>query len=170
MNKFNQWILSRASEPPYGVPNAKLTGDGLMLVWEVADNSNVIKQANAVTGLGYALSSGYQSWVAKKQEFYKRVPSSLGIGVNFGPANRLSSESGIYDYSGFIVNLAAKFQDLARPDGGVVIRDDWPLSIELADKFTKRGKLFIGEEPIRVRATDGVKFLGHSRNCSTSKN
>lgn len=161
MNKFSEWIYDRASEAPYGPPVVKPIGDGFMFVWEVPDNSMMISRANAIVGLGCALCSGYLSWVESTPGLYKDVPSSIGIGVDFGSANRLTLENGSYDYLGLPLNYAAKMQALARPDGGVVIRDNWKLSNELYDNFSKKGKMIIGDECIPVRATKGVKLRGN---------
>jgi class 3 adenylate cyclase len=168
MNKFTQWILSRASEAPYGLPNVKHTGDGFMVVWEVADRSLMMSQVNAVVGLGCALCSSYKAWLRNTAEFYKSAPHSLGVGIDFGPANRLTSENGSCDYLGLPLNYAAKFQDLARPDGGVVIRDSWELTEELLYKFTRKGTMAIGKERISIRATEGVKLLPVHRNGSNA--
>lgn len=170
INKFTEWVLSRASQAPYGWPNnIKHVGDGLMLVWEVQQDSSMLTFANAIVGLGYALSSGYESWVRSIPCFYREVPRAIGVGVAFGPAQRLTSENGSYDHSGLAVNLASKLQNLARPQSGVVILDDWALSNELSDKFTKRGKMQIGDELIAIRATEGVRLLTPNRNGSSSK-
>jgi class 3 adenylate cyclase len=169
MNKFTEWVLSRASQAPYGWPNIKHVGDGLMLVWEVSQDSLMLPLANAVAGLGDALSNDYQSWVESTPEFYKEVPRAIGVGVAFGPAQRLTSENGSYDYSGDPVNMAAKLQHLARPHSGVVILDNWTLSEELVPKFTKRGKMQIGDEVIPIRATEGVRLSAIHRNGSAGK-
>lgn len=166
MNKFTQWILSRASEAPYGLPNMKHTGDGFMVVWEVTDCSLMMGQVNAVVGLGCALCSGYKPWLRNTAELYKSAPHSMGVGIDFGPANRLTSENGSYDYLGLPLNYAAKLQGLARPNGGVVIRDNWGLTQELLDKFTRKGAMAIGNEHISIRATEGVKLLPLHRNGS----
>jgi len=170
MNKFTDWVLSRASQAPHGWPTVKHIGDGLMLVWEVPQPSLMLTLANAVVGLGYSLSSGYESWVKSTRDFYREVPRAIGVGVAFGSAQRLTSENGSYDYSGVPVNLASKLQNLARPHSGVVILDDWSLANEFADKFIKRGKMQIGDELIAIRATEGVRFSAPHRNGFSSKN
>lgn len=86
-----------------------------MFVWEITDPATIIERANAVVGLGCALSSGYDSWVKSTPELYQGVPRSIGIGVDFGSATSLTSESGHNEYIGLVANYAAKFQGLARP-------------------------------------------------------
>jgi class 3 adenylate cyclase len=170
INKFTEWALSRASQGPHGLSNnVKHVGDGVMLVWEVTNDSSMLTFANAIVGLGYSLTSGYESWVKSNPCFYKEVPRAIGVGVAFGPAQRLTSENGSYDHSGLAVNLASKLQNLARPESGVVILDDWTLSNELADKFTRRGKMQIGNDLIPVRATEGVRLLTTNGNGSSRK-
>jgi class 3 adenylate cyclase len=92
----------------------------------------------------------------------------MGVGIDFGPANRLTSENGSCDYLGLPLNYAAKLQGMARPDGGVVIRDSWRLTEDLIDKFTRKGTMAIGNERISIRATEGVKLLPVHRNGSNA--
>ncbi|HJT67836.1 MAG TPA: hypothetical protein VJ749_15370 [Pyrinomonadaceae bacterium] len=163
-NKFLHWMVKKASEPPYGLPSVKYTGDGMMLVWEVSDQEDIITRANSVVGLACALFSGYESWVRSRPEFYKPVPQSIGIGVDFDSAIRLTGEAAQHEYNGLPANFAAKFQGLARPNGGVVIRDNWVLSDELRDRFTRKGKVEIAGECVPVRATSEVRFTFHNGN------
>jgi class 3 adenylate cyclase len=158
-NKFCDWVMLLVSEAPYGTPIPKFTGDGLMLVWEVADASKIVNIADAVVGLGCALYGGYPSWLEKYGRLRDDAPKSIGIGVDFGYSSRLTTESGMYDYSGLPLDYASKLQGLARPDGGVVIQAKWTLPHELRSKFTKKGVLRIGNKGIPVRATGRVKFL-----------
>lgn len=165
MNAYTEWIVNSASKEPYGSPNVvKRIGDGLMIVWEV--NDHMIARANAVVGLAYAILTGYQPWLANLEEFYKGGPKSLGIGIDFGQADRLTSENGTYDYLGLAANYAAKMQSLARPFGGIVVQSNWRLSDELSDKLPKRGKFLIGDECISVRATNDVKLLSSENGSS----
>ncbi|HEY6803873.1 MAG TPA: hypothetical protein VI306_09870 [Pyrinomonadaceae bacterium] len=162
MDKFTHWMDSKASGEPYGSPTVKHTGDGMMFFWEVTREEHIIMLANAVVGLACALWSGYQPWVRSRPELYKEVPRSIGIGVDFGSAVRLTSESADYEYIGLPANFAAKFQELARPDGGVVVRDNWALSDELDGRFVHKGKVEIAGEFVPVRATFEVKFASDS--------
>jgi class 3 adenylate cyclase len=159
-NKFNEWILGCASEALHDKPHPKFTGDGFMIVWESFSDSKIINRANKVVDLGYKLFESYPSWVnSNQEELWKPVPLYIGAGVDFGYAKRLTSENGAYDYEGSPVNNAAKMQDLARPDGGVVIRDNWKLSDELRKKFPNKGQMVIGDECIPICATKGVKLI-----------
>jgi class 3 adenylate cyclase len=158
-NKFNEWILRCASEALQDNPHPKFTGDGFMLVWESFSDSKIIDRANKVADLGCKLFESYPSWVeSNREELWKPVPLFIGAGMDFGYAKRLTSENGAYDYEGLPVNIAAKMQDLARPDGGVVIRDNWNLSDELRKKFINKGQMVIGDEYIPICATEGVKL------------
>ncbi len=169
-NKFCDWVMALVSEAPYGNVTPKFTGDGLMIVWEVPDASKIVDIANAVVGLGCALSGGYSSWLESVRGLWADVPKSIGIGVDFGYANRLTTESGMYDYSGLPLDFAAKLQGLARPDGGVVIQAKWSLPDELRCKFTKKGVMRIGDKCISVRATGRVKFLPPNSDQQASGN
>jgi len=170
MNAFTEWTLSIVSDRSHGRPNVKHVGDGLMIVWEVIDNSLILTRTNAIVGLACAICGGYDSWVKSTPGFYKGGPASVAIGIDLGPADRLTSENGSYDYLGLPVNYAAKMQSLARPLGGVVIQEKWKLSDELSYKFTKKGKMVIGDECIPIRATDGVRLLTSNRNGSSGRN
>jgi class 3 adenylate cyclase len=158
-NKFNEWILRCASETLQDTPHPKFTGDGFMLVWERFSDAEIINRANKVVDLGCKLFESYPSWVdSNREELWKPVPPYIGVGVDFGYTKRLTSENGAYDYEGSPVNIAAKTQGLARPNGGVVIRDKWNLSGELRKKFIDNGEMVIGDEYIPIRTTNGVKL------------
>lgn len=59
------------------------------------------------------------------------VPQNIGIGLSRGSACRLSSGDVTLDYSGRVLNLAARLMDLARPRGLVF---DEGLGVDLLDK------------------------------------
>jgi class 3 adenylate cyclase len=144
---------------PFGRPNlVKYLGDGYMLVWELPDDSVGCDRMNAVVGAACNLYDTYPVWAKDASRRWAEAPRSIGIGVDRGCAKRHTFENGSVDYQGSPVNNAAKMQDLARPDGGVVIRRDYweNLSAELSDKFPEEGRMLIGQELISVRATKGV--------------
>ncbi|MBV8856469.1 MAG: hypothetical protein JOZ02_05885 [Acidobacteria bacterium] len=158
-NKFCQWVMGVVSKTMEVPPTVKFVGDGMVLVWE-AEGTKFMDDATAVAGLACALDGGYSKWRSSgNPEWKNHVPRYIGIGVDFGDqARRFTSESGSYEYLGLPLSYAAKMQAMARPNGGVVIRDKWTLPDYLRCKFTKSGTMFIGDERIPVRATGRVKF------------
>jgi class 3 adenylate cyclase len=157
-NKYCEWVMGLVSNAIDATPTVKFMGDGAAFVWEVPVGTRLIDLANAVVGLACALDGGYSRWHSENTDGMPEVPKHIGVGVDFGDASRLTSESGSYEYLGLPLSYAAKMQALARPNGGVVIRDKWTLPDYLRSKFTKIGSLTIGDECIPVRATGRVKF------------
>lgn len=105
----------------------KNLGDGMMLVWELQGDKQVRD----------AVSAQILSVVAKMQRLFKHLVESeakgatkpystavaslrLGFGLARGRAWRLDfGTQRMVDYAGTIVNIAARLQDLARPEGVV---------------------------------------------------
>lgn len=159
IDELREWALTHTSVPPLSNPTlVKFLGDGYLLVWEVADDSMITKRFNAVVSSAYALQENYPAWARDTPSIWMGAPRAIGIGIDLGSALRITFENGSVDYVGSPVNNAAKMQDLARPDGGVVIGANWKLSDELRAKFPIEGQLVIGNESISVRATAGVKL------------
>lgn len=159
-NKFCQWVMGIVSVEMKDPPTVKFVGDGMVLVWE-AESAKIMDDANTVAGLACHLDGAYSKWRSSGNPAWKsHVPRHIGIGVDFGDqARRFTTESGSYEYLGLPLSYAAKMQAMARPNGGVVIRDEkWMLPDFLRSKFTKSGMMLIGSERILVRATGRVKF------------
>ncbi len=159
-NKFCQWVMVIVSKEMRAPPTVKFVGDGMVFVWE-AEGANLVDDANAIAGIACHLDGAYSKWRSSgNPEWKNHVPRHIGIGVDFGDqARRFTTESGSYEYLGLPLSYAAKMQAMARPNGGVVIRDDkWMLPDFLRSKFTKSGMMLIGSERILVRATRRVKF------------
>ncbi|HXQ72997.1 MAG TPA: FCD domain-containing protein [Pyrinomonadaceae bacterium] len=100
---------------------AKKLGDGMLLVWELRDSDNdTIKQ-----GLRYAILDvvGYfqEYFYRLIDEMYKKGHSTpkmdLGIGLAGGTAWKLDYGAGQIDYAGRPLNIAARLQARARPNG-----------------------------------------------------
>lgn len=149
--------LAHTSLPPLSRPTlVKFLGDGYLLIWEVPDDSAITDRFNVVVGSACALHQNYPAWVKDNPSIWLGAPRAIGIGIDLGSALRLTFENGSVDYVGSPVNNADKMQDLARPDGGVVIGANWKLSDELRAKFPVEGRVVIGNEFMSVRATAGV--------------
>jgi class 3 adenylate cyclase len=163
IDELREWAWNQVSTPPNGRPNLiKFLGDGFLFVWEIPDDS-VTDNSNAVIELANNLRTNYQSWVNEekfKNKFPWGVPIGIGLGVDVGPAIRLTFENGSDDYLGSPLNIAAKMQDLARPSGGGVIQAKvWKLLNEsLRGKFPKEGMMKLGDRGIFIRMTEEVEF------------
>lgn len=127
------WIDLETSE---GAPSPKLVrlvGDGLFCVWELEGKDAKDNLAGHVLNFFDSLGKRLQeTW-----RFEKRV--KIGMGLAFGEAARAvlkssdlsEGDTGIRDYYGYTINLAAKLQNLARPEGVVIaVPDPEHLSIE----------------------------------------
>jgi class 3 adenylate cyclase len=160
---FREWAWKKASSSEQGSPKfVKFLGDGLMYVWEIP-SGKLRDNANNIAELAYSLSDDYLSWVSKPEVidmFPWGTPKALGIGADVGNAVRLTFESGFDDYLGSPMNIAAKMQNLARPCGGVVIREKmWKQLLEdISNKFPEKGKLKLGDSDIPVRGTENVEL------------
>ena len=160
IDDFLEWAWNRASAASKVRLNLiKFLGDGFLFVWEVQHDS-VMDNANTIINLACDLRAEYQVWI-KEEGFEKKypwgVPAGIGVGVDVGPAIRLTSENGSNDYLGSPINHTAKLQDLARPQGVVIPTKVWTaLDKNLRDKFSKKGILKIGHLNIPVRMTEEV--------------
>jgi class 3 adenylate cyclase len=159
IDALGHWALTHFLVPPLSRPNLiKFLGDGFLFIWEIADDSMIMNRCNLVASVAYSMHQNYSPWVKDTESMWMGAPCAIGIGVDHGLALRLTFENGSIDYVGAPLNNAAKMQDLARPDGGVVIGDNPKLSEDVREKYPVVGHLVIGNESIPVRATRGVKL------------
>jgi hypothetical protein len=73
------------------------------------------------------------------------VPDAIGFGVSRGTACCLFSGSEVIDYSGHLLNLASRLNDLARP-GGIVLDGSF-----LASVIPESAREAFGEQQVYVR-------------------
>lgn len=153
LDELREWTWAYASASSLGEPTLiKFLGDGYMFVWEVPDVS-VSDSAIGSVKLGCLLHKNYLPWVRRNAKtFHWGVPAGIGIGIDTGPALRLTFENGSTDYLGTPLSYAAKMQDLARPIGGVVVQGRvWTLLNGLKARFPKEEVMKIGDKEICVR-------------------
>jgi class 3 adenylate cyclase len=152
------WAWDHASVLPCGRPNiVKFLGDGFMFVWETPDAPKA-GRANAIIRLAYTLNINYLPWV-KENDLPWDTPEGIGVGVDAGPAIRLTFENGSDDYLGSPMNMAAKMQNLARPHGVVIQTKVWKhLEDQTRAKFPKEAVLKLGDIKIPVRMTEDVEL------------
>ncbi|MQY60124.1 MAG: hypothetical protein GH144_11090 [Clostridia bacterium] len=94
----------------------KSTGDGLMIL-HAYDEDNLGKVLNQVMDSCIKLNQDFPNLIKDELIINFETPSSIGIGLTRGTACCLYSGDNIIDYSGKIVNLAARLTNLARPTG-----------------------------------------------------
>lgn len=98
---------------------AKPTGDGLLMTFSYTEKS--------LTGVSaYVLEACFKA-ITDFPHMFKDdpminfpTPTNLGFGIARGPACCLFSGKDVIDYSGHVLNLAARLNDFARPLGVVI--------------------------------------------------
>ena len=139
---------------------AKPTGDGLLIIYKHTE-----KNLNEVSEI--VLSRCFKA-VKDFPKMFKSIPiinyvppASIGFGIARGSASYLFVENEILDYSGKLLNLAARLNELARPKG-IVIDGNYQEDV-ISIKFRKRFQVKdvfvrgIAEEiPVKVFYSDEV--------------
>lgn len=136
---------------------AKKLGDGMLLVWELTDSdNNTIKQ-----GLRYAILDV----VGYFQEYFYRLTDKmsrqglstpkmdLGIGLAGGTAWKLDYGAGQIDYAGRPLNIAARLQAKARPNGIYIDASSFARNYLLERKCAGEG----GTETIEIEGVGDVQ-------------
>lgn len=96
-----------AARPPTFV---KHLGDGHLLLWETSDPPDPDLVATVVHAAARA-QTAFAAYVAGHATSGAHVPRHVGVGVAHGEVTRSD------DYYGVALNLAARLQNLARPEG-----------------------------------------------------
>jgi class 3 adenylate cyclase len=97
----------------------KLTGDGLFIV--IPCRSKSLKQVLSRTvGACLKLNEDFPKLCEDEPLINFKTPDKLGIGMTRGNAYCISCDGTIMDYSGNVINLAARLMDVARPSGIVI--------------------------------------------------
>ncbi|MHB1640057.1 MAG: nucleotidyl cyclase domain-containing protein [Candidatus Dormibacteria bacterium] len=101
----------------------KSTGDGLMLIHELHHTAAQLPEmVSSVLLRATGLVDAFGAMVANDPTINFEVPQHLGVGIARGSVTKLVSDSGVLDYTGRCLNLAARLMDKARPYG-VVFND-----------------------------------------------
>ena len=94
----------------------KPTGDGLLIIIKYTSDS--LKDAVAYTMTTcLRLLVDFKKLREGDDMIYFPTPEMVGIGISRGAACCISSGETIIDYSGRVINLAARLNDFARPSG-----------------------------------------------------
>lgn len=96
-----------AERPPTFVKNL---GDGHLLIWETTDDPEK-ELIGFVVAAAEKARAAFPAFVAGQKIEGVELPKHVGIGVAVGDVSRSD------DYYGVAVNLAARLQNLARPEG-----------------------------------------------------
>lgn len=96
-----------AERPPSFVKNL---GDGHLLIWETTDDPEK-ELVGYVIAAAEKARAAFPAFVAGQKSTGVHLPKHVGIGVAVGDVSRTD------DYYGVAVNLAARLQNLARPEG-----------------------------------------------------
>ncbi len=96
-----------AARPPSFVKNL---GDGHLLIWETTDDPEK-ELVSFVVAAAKKARAAFPAFVAGQRIEGVQLPKHVGIGVAVGDVSRSD------DYYGVAVNLAARLQNLARPEG-----------------------------------------------------
>lgn len=102
-------------------PNAtffKPTGDGLMIIIPFTEPS-LREVANDAVAQSLRLVNDFSALVAGDPMINFDTPQRAGVGLSRGAACRLISGRQTLDYSGRVLNTAARLTNLARPAGVV---------------------------------------------------
>ena len=98
---------------------AKPTGDGLLVIFRYSETTLAQVSENVITKC-FAAEAGYREMFQNDPMINFSPPGDLGFGIVRGTACCLHSGSTIIDYSGHLLNLASRLNDLARPQGIVI--------------------------------------------------
>jgi class 3 adenylate cyclase len=104
---------------------AKPTGDGLIMAFNhKANQTDLLAVAKSVLNECQKANNEYPKMLTDDLMINFSLPERIGFGVARGTAFCLFAGEEIIDYSGQILNLAARLNDLAKP-GGIVIDESF---------------------------------------------
>ena len=106
----------------------KATGDGLMIAMPYDDDWDLYKKLPTMVENCVRCLADFPTICKGDPMVNFATPDKIGFGIARGAACRISTGAvsfrlrtpGIIDYSGYLLNLAARLVDLARPSGVVV--------------------------------------------------
>jgi hypothetical protein len=139
----------------------KPTGDGLLMTFNYTEK-NLEKVSAMIVSACMACLNDFPTICRDDPMINFEVPSAIGFGIARGTACCLYSGEVTLDYSGHLLNLASRLNDLARPSGIVIdgsfLKELIPTTLRLMFKEQKVFVRSIAEEaPINVFYLD--KFV-----------
>lgn len=102
-----------------GANFVKPTGDGLLMTFPYSE-TDLLESAERVISSCLSCLNDFPSICENDPMINFSVPQSIGFGIARGTACCLYSRAEILDYSGHLLNLASRLNDLARPSGIVI--------------------------------------------------
>lgn len=145
----------------------KTTGDGMLMTFPYLEDS-LNELYNNIIQTCFDCHKNFKTLLKDDKMINFKTPEKIGFGVSRGTACALISSSKsddrvTLDYSGHKLNIASRFQDLARPSGIVI---EGPLDRDLLNSNLK--KLFVKKnvfiksvaesKPINICVTNTVKI------------
>lgn len=164
-------FYSRTLEHYFPTVNyVKLTGDGLMLIRELAPTTQAVQEScREAVSASLRLIDDFPQIASEDLMVNFDVPRQLGIGIARGSATVLIAEDRTtLDYTGRCLNLAARLMDLARPEG-LVFHDAHGEALLGADimKHLTVDEAYIrgiaDRTPLPVLASEKVKMPASAR-------
>ena len=122
---------------------AKPTGDGLLLIFRYTED-DLHSVSEYVLSKCFKVIDDFPTMFKDDPMINFTTPARVGFGISRGPSCCLFSGKTILDYSGQLLNLAARLNDLARPRG-VVIAGSYLLDVipaTLRERF-KEGQVYV---------------------------
>jgi class 3 adenylate cyclase len=98
---------------------AKPTGDGLMMLFKYSEKTLAKVSEHVISNCLEAVND-FPKMLADDPMLNYQIPERIGFGVARGTAFCLYAGREIIDYSGQVLNLASRLNDLARPKGVVI--------------------------------------------------
>lgn len=145
----------------------KPTGDGMLITFGYTEKT-LLEVSKHVLSSCFTAISDFPKMFADDVMINFATPQHLGFGISRGPACCLYSGRDTIDYSGHVLNLAARLNDVARPKGVVIDGQFLLQSIpkEYRDKF-KQEEIYIRsiaeETPRSVFVSSDVVIPGYAR-------
>lgn len=136
----------------------KPTGDGLLIIYNY-NRDSVVDVTKDVLENCVRCVREYPGFLLGDDMINFKIPDSIGIGVARGSATRLKDEFGVFDYSGKIINLSAKLNNIARPSGIAVSGDCYNDILEIKDE---EGPVF-NVQKVNVQGIEEAQVVYYSR-------
>lgn len=102
-----------------GASFVKPAGDGLLMVfpYNASDEAQLRERSIYVISTCFKVLESFPAHFANSAELPGRPPTALGFGISMGQIAEIRSGGIVLDYSGHILNTAARLNEYARPSG-----------------------------------------------------
>lgn len=155
-------FLSLIEEHFPGADYHKSTGDGMLIIYPYKEKT-LDKIAKQVIQSALGLYVGFAGIASADNMITFDVPQACGIGINRGTVCCIESAGETIDYSGHVLNLAARLMDLARPEGivmhaslGNMIPEEFKDTFQISSVYV-RG--IAENQPVPIYSLKGVTLI-----------